>query len=34
MASLSRRGEVKLAPRSAARLIILNQHSTWLSQEL
>ncbi len=33
MASLSWRGEVKLALR-AARLIILNQHSSWLSQEL
>ena len=27
-------GEVKLAPRSAARPMMLNQHSTWFSQEL
>jgi antitoxin HicB len=31
MASRSWRGEVKLAPRKAARLRMLNQHSIWFS---
>ena len=34
MASRGCLGEVKLAPRKADRLKMLNQHSTWFSQEL